>query len=88
MQQKINHLLNSLQPEWLELIDESHLHIGHSGNKGGGHYVLRIVSTHFEGQSRIQRQRIINDLLSPLFLNREIHALSIQAKTPQEYFIH
>ncbi|MDO4433284.1 MAG: BolA family protein [Alysiella sp.] len=79
-------LLAPLQAEIFEFEDQSHLHIGHSGSKAGGHYAILIVSSSFQGMTRLARQRHIQTLLAPLFQNKTIHALSITAKSPQEYF--
>ena len=62
------------------------MHAGHAGNKGGGHYAILLVSEQFVGVSRLQRQRVVQDLLADLFADKKIHALSIVAKTPDEYF--
>lgn len=86
IQEKMEHLLAELHAEVFHFRDDSHLHAGHAGNTGGGHYAIHIVSTAFEGQSRITRQRTVHQLLAPLFTDKLIHALSIQAQTPQEYF--
>ena len=78
-----------LQPLDLQVYDfrdDSHLHAGHAGNKGGGHYAILLVSEQFVGVSRLQRQRVVQDLLADLFADKKIHALSIVAKTPDEYF--
>ena len=37
-------------PESLEIIDESHKHAGHASAKGGGHFIVQIVSKAFEQQ--------------------------------------
>lgn len=71
-------------PEHIDLQDESHRHIGHAGNKGGGHYRLLMVSTRFEGQNRLTRQRLVQQTLADLY-NGEIHALSLTLYTPAEY---
>lgn len=71
-------------PQIIELADESHKHIGHAGNKGGGHYRLLIVSPAFAGMSRIARQRAVQACLQDLYAE-SIHALSIRAQTPEEY---
>lgn len=86
MQQEINRRLSELQPQVFELQDESHLHAGHAGNQGGGHYALLVTSEAFHGLSRLNRQRLIKELLSDLFQGGQIHALSIRAVTPDEYF--
>lgn len=76
--------LASLQPVKLELIDDSHLHAGHAGARaGGGHYRLNIVSDAFQGKNTVARHRIIYDALGEL-MRKEIHALAIQARSPEE----
>ena len=45
-----------------------------------------IVSEAFDGVSRLDRQRTIKTLLHDLFSEGRIHALSIKAATPDEYF--
>lgn len=76
--------LAGLQPVRLELIDDSHLHAGHAGARaGGGHYRLSIVSDVFQGKNTVARHRIIYDALGEL-MRKEIHALAIQARSPEE----
>ncbi len=79
-------LLAPLHADVFELEDESYLHAGHAGNSGGGHYAVLLVSSAFDGVGRVERQRTVQKLLAPLFSGRQIHALSITARTPQEYF--
>ncbi len=77
-------LEQSLAPVQLEIIDESAKHAGHAGAaSGGGHYIVKIVSTAFTEQSPIQRHRLVYDAVDDM-MHREIHALSIQASTPDE----
>lgn len=77
-------LTQFFSPTYLEIIDESHLHAGHEGAKsGGGHYVANIVAEAFAGKSRIQKHRMVNDACKYLF-PKTIHALSIQAKAPED----
>lgn len=70
-------------PDYLNIIDESHKHAGHASAGGAGHFIVEIVSNAFEGKSLVQRHRqvyeAVDDLMGP-----EVHALSIQAKTPNE----
>lgn len=76
--------LAALQPQSLELEDESAAHRGHAGAAGGGgHYRLRIVSPLFEGKTAVLRHRMVYAALGPL-MQREIHALALQAKAPGE----
>lgn len=81
---QIRSSLSSLEPVQIEIIDESHKHAGHAGARdGGGHYVLRIVSSRFSGKNTVARHRMIYSALGEL-MKREIHALTIQAYSPDE----
>jgi BolA protein len=76
--------LAALDPELVELTDESALHAGHAGARGGGgHYRLSIVSPRFRGRSTVARHRLVYDALGPM-MKREIHALAIRALAPEE----
>ncbi len=64
--------------------DESHLHAGHEGARGGaGHFRLRIVDASFAGLRTVARHRLVYDALKDWMPHR-IHALSIDARTPEE----
>ena len=77
-------LLDALEPELLEIEDESHLHAGHAGARDGrGHFRVTIVANAFEGQSRIRRHRIVYEAVGDL-MDTDIHALSIHAVAPGE----
>jgi BolA protein len=76
--------LAPLKPLRLELIDDSALHAGHAGAKGGGgHYRLLIASEEFRGKTTLQRHRLVHQALGDL-MRCKIHALSIQSLTPEE----
>ena len=71
-------------PLKIEVRDDSHRHAGHEGAKsGGGHFAVTIVSPHFQGKTLVQRHQMIYQALGEM-MKREIHALSIQALTPDE----
>lgn len=83
-------LTSALSPSLLEIEDDSARHAGHHHEGGmdakpGGesHFNLTVVSTVFEGQSRVARQRTVNTLLAQE-LAGTVHALSIRALTPSE----
>jgi BolA protein len=68
----------------ITLVDESHLHRGHAGARDGkGHFRLGITSSVFEGQLPLARHRRVYEALDELMAT-DIHALSIDAKTPHE----
>lgn len=76
--------LAALRPERLEIVDESHQHAGHAGARsGGGHYLLQIISADFAGKSKMARHRMIYSALAEM-MERDIHALTIDARTPAE----
>ena len=78
-------LTAALHPESLSVIDESHLHEGHAGHRPGGetHFRVHIVSSAFEGKSRIERHRMINALLAD-DLAAGVHALALKTQAPDE----
>jgi len=82
-QQRLEQLLQQLHPVQLQVTDDSHLHAGHAGNTGGGHFTVVIVSEVFEGLPLIKRHRLVYEAAADL-LPSVIHALSIRAKTPAE----
>lgn len=81
--ERIELKLAVLMPDSVELIDDSEQHVGHAGAKDGGHFQLIIVSPLFEGKSSQARHRMIHSALGDM-LEREIHALTIKAYTPDE----
>ncbi|MGX7744513.1 BolA family protein [Rhodopseudomonas parapalustris] len=78
-------LREAFTPESLDVIDESNLHEGHAGHSGRSetHFRVNIVSAAFSGKSRIDRHRMVNDLLETE-LKGGVHALAIKAKAPGE----
>ena len=82
--EQMQSLLVTLQPDKMEIIDDSHKHAGHEGARsGGGHYTLYIVSAQFVGKPTLVRHRMIYSALGEM-MKHDIHALNIQAYTPQE----
>jgi BolA protein len=78
-------LTAALAPQSLDVEDESHRHEGHAGHRPGGetHFRVHIVSEAFRGKSRVERHRMINQILSAE-LAGGIHALAIHANAPDE----
>ena len=74
----------ALAPEAVSIENESALHAGHEGAKGGGgHYRVVVVSARFAGQPLQARHRMVYEALGPLMRN-EIHALALTAYAPGE----
>ena len=78
-------LFEALAPSELTIEDESARHKGHAGARPEGetHFRVRIVSRAFEGLSRVARSRRVHEILSDELRTR-VHALTIEAKTPEE----
>lgn len=76
-------LAAALAPAEVTVQDDSHLHAGHAGAREGGHFSVRITSPRFAGLARVGRHRLVYDALGSLAA-RGIHALSIDARTPEE----
>jgi BolA protein len=81
----IRERLATLEPESVEIHDDSASHAGHAGARsGGGHYELTIVCARFAGRSRIERHRMVYAALGPL-MQQQIHALALRALAPGEF---
>jgi BolA protein len=76
-------LREQLQPERLDVLDDSAAHAGHADTGGRGHFRVRIVSTRFAGLGAVQRHRLVNAVLAPLW-ESDLHAVSITALSPDE----
>ena len=87
MSQEIETRLRAaLNPQALEVIDDSDSHRGHAGHSGSGesHFTVRLTADAFAGQSRIARQRLVYAALGDLVAPDRIHALVIKANAPGE----
>lgn len=75
----------ALSPTALTVLNESAQHRGHAGDDGTGetHFRVEVESAAFAGQSRVGRQRLVNQALADLLATR-IHALAIRARAPGE----
>lgn len=82
--QRIEEILKSnISPlEFLGIVDESHQHAGRAGQES--HFQILIVSDFFESKTRVQRQRIVHQLLGDEF-EKGLHALSLRLLTAEEY---
>jgi len=80
-----NKLRTRFAPQRLSIEDESSRHRGHAGHREGGesHFKVEIVSSAFEGQSRIARQRLVYQTLKDEFA-AGLHALALTTLTPSE----
>ncbi len=79
MKQRIEKILReNLQPEFLEVRNNSHLHAGHLGDDGSGetHFAIEIAAAELKGLSAVKAHRKINSLLKGEF-GKGLHALEI-----------
>ena len=87
--ERILEKLKTLAASKLQLTNDSAKHAGHTQHLGGAgftgdtHYKLIIESVVFVDKSRIDRQRLVMDLLKDEFANG-LHALEIKARAPGE----
>ena len=87
LQQEIETLLTAaFSPLRLEVINDSARHHGHAGDDGSGesHFTVVIEAEAFAGQSRLNRQRMVNSALGDIPGER-VHALAIKASAPGEH---
>ena len=88
-EERIKAILKQLNPQALDLKNDSAKHAGHvehlgsAGFTGETHYKLKIVAEVFEGLSRVDRQRKVYDLLKDEFTSG-LHALELKTLTPKE----
>ncbi len=78
-------LSRAFAPASLDVVDESHQHVGHAGHRPGGetHFRVTIVAEAFRGKSRLERHRMVNETLASE-LTGGVHALAIHASAPDE----
>jgi BolA protein len=77
-------LTTALAPVTLEVIDETHHHAGHMGHhhdRSETHFRVEVVSAAFAGKGRVERHRLVNNLLAEE-LAGGVHALAIDARAP------
>jgi BolA family transcriptional regulator, general stress-responsive regulator len=81
----VEKLTQAFSPASLEVVDESHQHVGHAGHREGGetHFRVYIVAEAFRGKTRLERHRMINETLVAE-LQGGVHALAIHALAPGE----
>ncbi len=79
-------LAQGLQPLVMEIVNDSSRHAGHAGDDGSGesHFHVKIVSSLFNGKGRVERQRMVYDLLQEEMAG-PVHALSVKTIAADEY---
>lgn len=69
--------LADLAPIELSIEDQSAAHAGHAGARSGAHVSLALQSARFDGRTRLERHRMVQERLAPLMQGR-IHALTMR----------
>jgi len=79
---KVNKAIN---PDFLEVIDESHKHAGHAGARPEGetHFHINMTASELNDKSRVERQRMIYRILADE-LAGPVHALSLSLKGTED----
>ena len=77
-------LEQAFAPCELDVVDDSHRHVGHAGARDGrGHFNVRVTSSAFDGLAPLARHRAVYAALGDM-MQTDIHALSIDARTHEE----
>ena len=78
-------LMVAMEPTRLDVINESHMHAGHRSSPGTGesHFRVLIISEKFAGKSRVERHRMVNEVLKG-DVGGAIHALALATYAPGE----
>ncbi|MCQ8240698.1 BolA family protein [Rhizosaccharibacter radicis] len=84
-------ICEALEPQMVAIENDSARHAGHAGaremaERGAGgetHYLMLVVSGAFRGAGRVQRQRLVHEILADEF-RTGLHALSLTLRTPEE----
>lgn len=84
VQQEMEELLReAFAPTRLEVINDSAMHHGHSGDDGSGesHFTVKIEAPQFAGMNRLARQRAVIAALGDI-VGERVHAVAIKADAP------
>lgn len=80
---RIRECLQKLKPSHLEVVNESYMHNVPKGSES--HFKVLVVSDEFKGLQLIKRHRMVNGLVMEELKENFVHALSIEAKAPEEF---
>lgn len=79
-----NKIVKELNPEFLEVINQSHEHAGHAHGSTDSHFKAVIVSAGFDGLGMVKRHQLIYKILAEELQN-PVHALVLKTYTPAEW---
>ncbi len=80
-QDRLHQAMQSLAPEHLELVNESHMHSVPPGSES--HFKAVVVSDQFAGLNAVKRHQAVYRALGDLMSS--IHALALHTYTPEEW---
>ena len=78
----IQKLTEALQPEHLQVINESHMHNVPPGSES--HFKVVVSSAEFQSMTRVRRHQRMYNLLAAE-LQTGVHALALHTYTPEEW---
>ena len=81
--QMARRLREMLQPDRLEVIDESWQHAGHAGANGTGfgtHFRVQLAGAPLQALTRVARHRLVYDALRDFLDHEGVHALAIEMR--------
>ncbi len=81
-QRIIEKLQNTIQTEFLDVVNESDMHNVPEGSES--HFKITIVSPEFEGKNLLAQHRMINAILKDE-LAHSIHALALHTYTKEQW---
>lgn len=78
--------LQTLHPDYLELVNESMNHAGYFEGKES-HFKLTLVSEAFNGKRLVTRHQLVYEAVAELLTSKggSVHALAIHAYIPSEW---
>ncbi len=75
-------LAAALQPEALEVVNESHMHSVPPNSET--HFKVTLVSDQFDGKRKVARHQVVYGLLADE-ISGPVHALALHTYTPEEW---
>jgi BolA protein len=78
-------LFEHFSPLKVEVLDQTSQHLGHKGApEGSGHFEVTLVSSLFEGKTKIEQHRLVYSVLQSYF-GESLHALALRTYSPTEW---
>lgn len=77
-----NKLVNAFSPEFLEVVNESHMHNVPKGSES--HFKVVLISDNFDKKMLVARHKMVYKALDNE-LKGGVHALALHTYTPSEY---